>query len=274
MVTCKKKKVTRFLALLLILIAVFTASCHRKDILVHDPVDLPTVDKPGTDQTATLPLEESPRESTTSWTVATSGGTTTAETQVETEETTVSTAGTTLISTKKTAKPPVAAKKTTISKPDSVKTERVAITTTTTTTVPPEPYYNDNYAQKVLVLLNAERAKIGKPALTMTSAMVAFAKTRAKELVRNCSHVRPNGSKGYTIITIPCSYRGEIIACGQRTPERVMQCWMSSDSHRMKMLDTHPDDERGYTQIGIACWYEPGSFYETHWAMLLLAPPE
>lgn len=276
----KKKIAILFFALLLILIAVFATSCLRWDTLVDDPVVLSTADNPGTESQP----EESFTESITSSTMATSEITTTNETQSETEDTTTPAETDTLTTTKKTtAKQPTTTKKPTTTKP-STTTKKTTVTepvttiktttTSTTTTTPPAPYYKDNYAQQVLALVNAERAKVGKPPYTMNSSLVANAKVRAKEFSDNpdLGHTRPNGQPGYTIITISHSHCGENLAAGQATPERVVQGWMGSMGHRALLLDDLPDDERGFTQVGISCYYVPGSMYIHYWVLLAIAP--
>lgn len=51
-----------------------------------------------------------------------------------------------------------------------------------------------SFAEQVVALVNAERAKVNLPALTMTTKLNEAALVRAKETVQSFSHTRPNGS--------------------------------------------------------------------------------
>jgi len=263
----KKKIAILFFISFLILITVFATSCLRRDTLVDDLVIPSAADDSGTEPQ----LEESFTESMTSRNVATSESTTASETQAETEDTTTPTETGILSFTKKTTRPPATTKKTTTTELAS-DTEQESITATTTitttTTKPPEPCFKDGYAREVLDILNETRVLNNIGSLVMNNSLVASAKVRAKELVQQVSHTRPGGSDWYTAITIPYQSAAENVAAGYSTPSEVFMGWLKSSGHAANMLG------EGYTQIGIACWYEPGSDYEFHWVMLLATPSE
>ena len=66
----------------------------------------------------------------------------------------------------------------------------------------PENSYTSNYRQEVLNLVNAERAKYGLQPLVMGDAkLTAAAQQRAEEIATVNSHVRPNGTKWYTVLS-------------------------------------------------------------------------
>lgn len=260
----KKTGVLLFLSLLQPAL-IFASSCHGRGVPAQVPVASPTTARPGTEPRTKASLTET----VTSRTLTTSEDRTSSETQVETEETALSTRRVTLTSSKKTTCGPLLTREET-----SRATTGLTAAATTTPTAPSGAHYKEDHAQGLLLLLNAERAKIGKPALAMNASLVGFAKTRAKELSEcpDRRHRRPNDLPGYTIITIPHSRAGENLGAGQKTPERMIKCWMNSACHRDVMLDTIPGDTTGFTQVGIACYCVPDNLYKTYWAMLLMAP--
>ena len=66
----------------------------------------------------------------------------------------------------------------------------------------PENSYTSDYRQRVLDLVNAERANYGLQPLVMGDAkLTAAAQHRAEEIATVNSHVRPNGSKWYTVLS-------------------------------------------------------------------------
>ena len=65
----------------------------------------------------------------------------------------------------------------------------------------PENSHTENYRQEVLDLVNAQRAKYGLAALEMgNDDLTAAAQTRAEEIAVVNSHVRPDGSKCFTVL--------------------------------------------------------------------------
>lgn len=117
--------------------------------------------------------------------------------------------------------------------------------------------------QKVIDLVNAERAKAGLSPVEEASDVSAAAAVRAQEISRNFSHTRPNGTY-YTTVLDQTGVRymgsGENIAYGQQTPEAVMSGWMNSQGHRANILD------RNFTKIGVSCYENAGGV--KYWVQL------
>ncbi|MBQ8505871.1 MAG: CAP domain-containing protein [Clostridia bacterium] len=111
-------------------------------------------------------------------------------------------------------------------------------------------------AMQVVNEVNMERSKRGLGALTIDPALTAAAETRALEIARKFSHTRPDGSKWSTVSKL--AY-GENIARGQKTADKVMAAWMTSDGHRRNIL------RESYGSIGVAC-VKVGNIY--HWVQL------
>lgn len=122
----------------------------------------------------------------------------------------------------------------------------------------------ESYAEQVLSLVNAERAKAGVGALVLDPALCRAAAARAQEITGTFSHTRPDGTDCFTILgQFGISYRavGENIAAGQRTPEAVMASWMNSSGHRANILSA------SYRKLGVGC-VQTGEGFGIYWTQL------
>lgn len=99
----------------------------------------------------------------------------------------------------------------------------------------------NSFAQEVLDLVNAERAKNGLNPVTMGDAQLeAAADERAKEVAQVASHTRPDGTNCFTVLKeygVDDTATGENAAWGEVTPEEVVADWMNSEGHRVNILD-------------------------------------
>ena len=111
------------------------------------------------------------------------------------------------------------------------------------------------FAQRVIELVNEERAKYGLSPLSADSALMNSADIRAKELVTLFSHTRPDGSSYRTLMPSGLMTWGENVAMGQRSPESVMNSWMNSQGHRENILS---DD---FSLIGVGCYNDGSTLY-------------
>ncbi|MCH1983369.1 CAP domain-containing protein [Ruminococcus sp. OA3] len=119
------------------------------------------------------------------------------------------------------------------------------------------------FAEQVVDLVNAERAKAGLNALTIDQSIASAALVRAKETETSFSHTRPDGRAFSSVLTdngISFRGAGENIAWGQRTPEEVMNGWMNSDGHRANILNAE------FTKIGVG--YYQNSAGTNYWTQL------
>lgn len=125
-----------------------------------------------------------------------------------------------------------------------------------------EPDEASSYEAQIVRLVNEERAKAGLSALTVDSGLEAAGLVRAKEIVSDFSHTRPDGTSFSTAIREQnVSFRGagENIAWGQRSPEEVMDAWMNSPGHRANILNAN------FTRIGVG-YYQNGT--TNYWVQL------
>lgn len=126
--------------------------------------------------------------------------------------------------------------------------------------------YASNYRQEVLNLVNAERAKYGLQPLVMGDAkLTAAAQQRAEEIATVNSHVRPNGTKWYTVLSeygVTDAAAGENAAWGSVSPEEVVNAWMNSEGHRANILDPEA------RAMGVGYYYNSSSTWGHQWIQL------
>ncbi|MBR1691852.1 MAG: hypothetical protein IJ711_03635 [Lachnospiraceae bacterium] len=141
--------------------------------------------------------------------------------------------------TKTDTKPDASTKTDTSTKADAdTKTDKQGTTTTN----------QSEYVNRIVELVNAERAKQGLSPVTLDSQITQAAQIRANEIITSFSHTRPNGSSFASVLKeAGISYRGcgENIAWGQKSPEAVMEAWMNSEGHRANILN------KNYKYIGV-----------------------
>ncbi|MBQ6833879.1 MAG: hypothetical protein IJO55_05620 [Lachnospiraceae bacterium] len=121
----------------------------------------------------------------------------------------------------------------------------------------------DKNLQRLVDLVNQERAKAGLTPLTMVEETNTAAGIRAKEIYNKFAHERPDGSKYRTVLdqcNVSYSYCGENVAYGYRSPDAVMDGWMNSEGHKANILN-----ER-FTKIGVG-HYKGSNGYD-YWSQL------
>lgn len=100
--------------------------------------------------------------------------------------------------------------------------------------------YSLSKAKEAFNLQNVERAKAGLPAMAWNDTLYEACKVRAKEIVTNWSHTRPNGGSYSDLIEgLPWTSSGENIAKGTTSPSNVVASWMASPGHKANILETN-----------------------------------
>ena len=124
----------------------------------------------------------------------------------------------------------------------------------------------NNYAQYILDLVNAERANAGLSSLSLSSTLMDGAAIRAQEITNYFSHTRPDGTSCTTVVedTYDSYYIGENIAYGYWSSEDVMNGWMNSTGHRENILRS------SYSELGVGLAYDDNHGY--HWVQLFGNP--
>ena len=111
-------------------------------------------------------------------------------------------------------------------------------------------------AAQVVAQTNAERAKAGLGELRVDAELTRAARVRAGEIAMTFSHTRPDGTPWSTV---SAAAYGENIAMGQKTADKVMAAWMTSQGHRENIL------RPGFGSIGVCCYVSGGV---TYWVQL------
>lgn len=147
----------------------------------------------------------------------------------------------------------------------AAKTSAANSRTTAATTKQPAASPSSDVRQQVWALVNQQRTQNGLSTLAYRSNLQAAADLRAREIIRQFSHTRPNGSSCFTAVTESgASYRavGENIAAGYPNAESVMTGWMNSEGHRANILSGE------FTGIAVGCVEQNGRQY---WVQIFIA---
>ena len=129
---------------------------------------------------------------------------------------------------------------------------RTVVATPKSTNAEARPVALGGVDARLVAEVNAERTKRGLSALRVDAELTRAAAVRAGEIVRKFSHTRPDGTAWSTV---SASAYGENIAVGQRTVDKVMAAWMSSQGHRENILRS------SYGSIGVCAVTVSGVVY-------------
>jgi hypothetical protein len=127
-------------------------------------------------------------------------------------------------------------------------------------------FQDEAYQNEFLRRVNNERAKAGlKPVQLGDSNHNSAAQERAEEIATVNSHVRPNGTKWYTVLSeygVTDAAAGENAAWGSVSPEEVVNAWMNSEGHRANILDPEA------RAMGVGYYYNSSSTWGHQWIQL------
>ena len=116
----------------------------------------------------------------------------------------------------------------------------------------------DSDQERVLELMNKERAAVGASALILDETLCKAAAIRAEEITRKFSHERPDGTRYVSLLNelgIVNKAGAENIAEGFLSADEVMSGWMKSSGHKKNILNST------YTHTGIARYVSGGKSY-------------
>ncbi|MFH0245676.1 CAP domain-containing protein [Streptomyces sp. HK10] len=124
---------------------------------------------------------------------------------------------------------------------------------------PSSPAPADDAAARVVELVNSERARAGCAPLKVNEKLTGAAQAHSQDMAdhRNMSHTGSDGSgPGDRIERAGYEWRtyGENVAYGYRTPESVMDGWMSSPGHKRNILNC------SFEEIGVGL-AQPGHYW-------------
>jgi uncharacterized protein YkwD len=120
---------------------------------------------------------------------------------------------------------------------------------------------------RIVELVNAERARAGLAPLTRQAQLAAAAGDYAVTIAGtgSFSHDAVDGSRlqerGEAHGYFGWTFRGENLAAGQDSPERVVRAWMDSPTHRANVLAAQA------CEIGVGRASARGTRYDTYWVM-------
>ena len=121
-------------------------------------------------------------------------------------------------------------------------------------TSPPRDRIDDDFASRVLALINAERTSRGIPALQTNSALVRSAQSYARTLLQLDALAHNVDGTSLSSRVATAGYDGgpplgEVLwgSTGFLPPEQAVADWMASPSHRQIILDTT------YSLAGVGC---------------------
>ena len=123
--------------------------------------------------------------------------------------------------------------------------------------------YNKEFADKVIELVNAARAKEGLSPLTKDTTLTNL----SNETATLFSHQRPDGTSWSMVLkqnNVSYTSAAENIAAGQNTPEAVVKEWMNSPSHRANIMNSK------YNKIGVSCYVDQNAPYRYYWEQLFI----
>lgn len=130
-------------------------------------------------------------------------------------------------------------------------------------------FYNPDYENQVVEMLNAYRAENGVHELPVNPYLVEAAAIRGREQAVLYSHQRPNGLYFSSVMGPHTGSRvGENLALENPTPENVMQAWKDSEGHNNNMLRST------FNNINVSCFFEENvdtdgeRYYSIHWVQL------
>ncbi len=124
--------------------------------------------------------------------------------------------------------------------------------------------------QKVIDLVNQQRAYNGLPALKANWEVCRVARYKSQDMIdkQYFAHQSPTYGSPFNMMEnfgIRFSAAGENIAYGQRTPQEVMNSWINSPGHRSNILN------QTYNQIGVGvAKASNGTFY---WTQMFIKNP-
>lgn len=147
------------------------------------------------------------------------------------------------------AKPGITAPPSTTAPKPSVTTPPSTRNPATTASAAPKPSSTptatataSGVVARIVELVNAERGKVGCPALTLNTTLSKVAQAHSEDMAlhQNMSHSGSDGSSPGDRLTdagYAWSAYGENVAYGYASPEQVMAGWMASPGHRANILN-------------------------------------
>ncbi|MBB5153388.1 CAP domain-containing protein [Saccharopolyspora phatthalungensis] len=125
--------------------------------------------------------------------------------------------------------------------------------------------------QRILELTNAERARVGCPAVRLNASLNEAAAEHSADMARQdfFAHTGSDGSDATSRVRsagFPGNYIGENIAAGHETADAAFRGWMETSAHRHNILDC------AFTDLGIGHARAADSDFHHYWTQELARP--
>ena len=233
------KKVTA--VLLCILLAFSLAACKGNAEETANTVDVSTTKNSTTENTSASTTESTTAEETATTTTTEASTTTTKKETTTAKKANVTTAKETTTK-KKTTTTKKQKKTTTTTKKQTTKKQTTTRKTVVSTT---KPSYSVNASKsdikEIYNLVNKERTSNGLKKYAYRNDLQKDADTRAKEIAKEFSHTRPNGTACFTAIKeagVSYTTAGENIGQTTGSYNDMMTWWMNSKDHKNNILSS------------------------------------
>lgn len=107
-----------------------------------------------------------------------------------------------------------------------------------------------SYVNKTITLINKERRKYGHPSFDRNALLQSAAQKRAKELSRKFSHLRPNGTKWTSAISMKYDFASASENIGRDfvTPQPLIDAWMRNPATKANII------AKKYDEIGVGVY--------------------
>ncbi|MDO5689999.1 MAG: cell wall-binding repeat-containing protein [Tissierellia bacterium] len=128
----------------------------------------------------------------------------------------------------------------------------------------PSRFY-DEYARQMMDSINTVREEHNLYPYIWDDSLAEAARTRAKEIVKNLSHTRPDGTEWNTVSSLA---KGENLINLNALPKDVIQIQMSSSGYSGNILRDRSD----FKAMGIACWTDERG--QAFWVQLFGMPEQ
>ena len=126
-------------------------------------------------------------------------------------------------------------------------------------------YYEGNaheYIWDILRITNEKREAVGLNPVALSKTLTDGATVRSKEIVKEQSHTRPDGSSCFTALKKSFFKMAENLAFGITLPEDTMTGWINSAGHRANILN------KDLKKLGVGYTYDSNSKYKYHWVQM------
>lgn len=127
---------------------------------------------------------------------------------------------------------------------------------------PKEDILIDKNVKEMLAFINAERKKAGRSQLKYSYDLDSYANVRAKELTKNFSHTRPDGTEFYSGTPYKSGV-AEDIAAGFADAKNLFKSWMENPEYLKGIIKAE------YDKVAFGFFTDQNNKHKYYWVQLL-----